>query len=206
LAIRGRVVPSTLDKVSLIAEHQDGSQTIGESKIPASTSPVKRIHLRPVNCKPTDDAIEAIRKADAIVLGPGSLYTSIMPNLLVGKIYQEIIASKAIKILVCNAMTQKGETDDYKASDHLKAVIEHTAPGIVGYCIVNTARISSDMLSKYKTEESYPVFPDSENLKKMKCKVIEAHIISARDYIRHEPNKLAKIIIDLVVSLKKSKG
>lgn len=205
LAIRGRVLPSTLDKVTLGAEHMDGSETLGESQIPKAASPVKRIYLRPVNCRPTDEAIDAIRKADAIVLGPGSLYTSIMPNLLVGRIYQEIIASRAIKIYVCNVMTQKGETDDYKASDHLRAIVEHTAPGIVGYCIINTAKIPPQMLDKYKGEESYPVIPDNENLKKMKCKVIEAHIVDTKGYVRHDAVRLSKIIIDLVASLKKTK-
>lgn len=206
LAIRGRVVPSTLDKVTLLAEHLDGSETIGESQIPQAKSPVKRIHLRPVNCNPTDEAIDAVRKADAIILGPGSLYTSIIPNLLVGRVYQEMVSSKAVKIYVCNVMTQKGETDDYKASDHLRAIIEHTSPGIADYCIVNTARIQDEMLKKYKEENSYPVVPDPENLKKMRCRVIEAHIISARDYVRHDPGKLAKIVIDLVTSLKKSRS
>lgn len=205
LAIRGRVVPSTLDKITLMAEHIDGSETVGESQIPKAASPVKRIHLRPVNCKPTDEALDAIKRADAIILGPGSLYTSIMPNLLIGKIYQELISSKAIKIYVCNVMTQKGETDDYKASDHLKAIITHTAPGIVEYCIVNTAKIPDEMLKKYKEEESYPVIPDSENIRKMKYKAIEAHIISTEDYVRHDAVKLARIIIDLVTSLKRSR-
>ena len=102
-------------------------------------------------------------------------------------------------------MTQKGESDDYKASDHLKAIIEHTAPGLINYCIVNTAKIKEEMLSKYKTEDSYPVIADSENLKKMKCKVVEAHIINTEGYIRHDPDKLAKLLIDLVASLKKTK-
>ncbi|MDO8524917.1 MAG: YvcK family protein [Candidatus Omnitrophota bacterium] len=164
LAIRGRVLPSTLDKVVLAAEYSDGSEIVGESMIPKSGLPIKRIHLRPVNCKPTDEAVDAIRRADVIVLGPGSLYTSIMPNLMVGKIYQEIISSKAVKIYVCNVMTQKGETEEYKASDHLRAIIEHTAPGIVDYCVINTAKIKGEMLEKYKTEEAYPVIPDSENL------------------------------------------
>ena len=205
LAIRGSVVPSTLDKVTLLAEHEDGSQTSGESQIPKSLSPVKRVRLQPVNCRPTAEAIEAIRKADAIVLGPGSLYTSIMPNLLVGRMYQEIISSKAIKIYVCNVMTQKGETDDLKASDHLKAIIGHTGQGIVDYCIVNTARIPDDMVEKYRSEESSPVVPDSENLRKMKTKVVEAHIVNTKGYVRHDSLKLAKIILDLVASLKKSK-
>jgi len=205
LAIRGRVLPSTLDKVTLAADHADGSQSVGETQIPKSSSPIRKIHLRPSNCRPTDEAIDAIKRADAIVLGPGSLYTSIMPNLLVGRIYHEIIASKAVKIYVCNVMTQKGETDDYKASDHLKAIMEHTGAGIVEYCIVNTARIPENMLKKYKAEEAYPVIADSENLKRMKTKVVEAHIINARDYVRHDPEKLARLIVDLVASLKKSR-
>jgi len=206
LAIRGRVVPSTLDKITLVAQHADGSETVGESDIPKSKSPVKRIHLRPVNCKPTEEAVEDIRKADAIILGPGSLYTSIMPNLMVGKVYQEIIASKAVKIYVCNVMTQKGETDDYKASDHLRAIVEHTAPGVIEYCIINTARIPAELLKKYKSEDSYPVIPDSENIKKLKVRPVEAHIINTKDYVRHDPAKLAKLIIDLIVSLKRLKG
>lgn len=205
LAIRGSVVPSTLDKVTLVAEHEDGSETMGESQIPKSLSPVKRIRLQPVNCRPTAEAIEAIKKADAIVLGPGSLYTSIMPNLLVGRMYQEMIASKAIKIYVCNVMTQKGETDDLKASDHLKAIIEHTGPGIVDYSIVNTARIPVEMVEKYRLEESSPVVPDSDNMRRMKTKVVEAHIISTKGQVRHDSAKLAKIILDLVASLKKAK-
>lgn len=205
LAIRGSVVPSTLDKVTLLADHEDGSQTVGESQIPKNSSPVRRIRLQPVNCRPTAEAIDAIRKADAIVLGPGSLYTSIIPNLLVGRMYQEIISSKAVKLYVCNVMTQKGETDDLKASDHLRAIVEHTGPGIVDYCIINTARIPPEMVEKYRSEESSPVVPDSENLRKMKTKVVEAHIVSAKGYVRHDSSKLAKIIVDLVVSLKKAK-
>ncbi|MDD3905285.1 MAG: YvcK family protein [Candidatus Omnitrophica bacterium] len=205
LAIRGRVLPSTLDKVTLVAEHSDGTETAGESQIPKSGKAIKRIRLKPVNCRPADEAIDAIRKADVIVMGPGSLYTSIMPNLLVGKIYQEMIDSKAIKIYVCNIMTQKGETEDYKASDHLKAIIEHTAPGIVDYCVINTAKIKPEILEKYKTEEAYPVIPDSENLKKMKSKVIEAHIVKAEGYVRHDSEKVSKIIVDLVTSLKKTR-
>lgn len=203
LAIRGRVLPSTLDKVTLEAEHLDGTRTIGESQIPSAKSPIKKIYLRPANCRPTDEAIDAIKKADAIILGPGSLYTSIMPNLLVGNMYHAVASSRAVKIYICNIMTQKGETDGYKASDHLKSLIEHTTTGIVDYCVVNTSKISEEMLSKYKTEDSYPVIPDSENIKKLKSKIIEAHIMSAKDYVRHDAAKLSKIVIDLVTSLKK---
>jgi len=205
LAIRGSVLPSTLDKVTLVAEHTDGSQTMGESQIPKAGVPIKRILLRPANAKPTEEAIDAVRRADAIMLGPGSLYTSIMPNLLVSRMHKEVLSSKAIKIYVCNVMTQKGETDDFTASDHLRTIIEHTAPGIADYAIVNTAKISDDLLKKYKEEGSDPVIPDVDNFKKFKCKVVKAHIVSTKDYVRHDASKLAKIIVDLVASLKKSK-
>lgn len=206
LAIRGRVVPSTLDKAVLVAEHVDGRETVGESNIPKTNSPIKRIRINPDNCIATDEAIEAIRKADAVVLGPGSLYTSIIPNLLIGNIYKELISSKAVKVYVCNVMTQKGETDGYKASDHVRAIVEHTAPGLIDFCIVNTARISDEMLKRYKSEGSHPVMADMDNLKKLKVKPVEAHIVSAKDYVRHDSVRLAKIIVDLASSLKKEKN
>jgi uncharacterized cofD-like protein len=203
LAIRGQVVPSTLDKVTLVARHTDNTESVGESNIPRASKPINRIMLRPGGSKPTQEAVEAIRKADAIVLGPGSLYTSIMPNLLVEKLQKEISHSKAIKVYVCNVMTQKGETENYKASDHLKAITDHTGPGIVNYCIVNTAKIHDAILERYKEEGAGQVAADTDNLKKMKVKVIEAHIAKVKDYVRHDSEKLAKIIVDLVSSLKK---
>lgn len=203
LAIRGSVVPATLNKVTLVAQHTDGTESVGESNIPKTLKPIKRIFLRPEGSKPTHDAIEAVKKADAIVLGPGSLYTSIIPNLVIEKLYKEIIASKAIKIYVCNVMTQKGETDGYRASDHLKAIIDHTAPGIVDYCIINTAKIHDAIMSRYEEEGAAQVTADTDNLKKMKCKVVEAHILKVKDYVRHDSEKLAKIIVDLVSSLRK---
>ena len=206
LAIRGSVVPSTLNKVTLVAEHYDGTESVGESQIPKALKTIKRIYMKPAGSKPTHEAIEAIRRADGIILGPGSLYTSIMPNLLVEKIYKEIIASRAIKMYVCNVMTQKGETDGYKASDHLRAIIEHTASGIVDYCIVNTAKIPDSMAQRYREEGSSPVTADSENIKKMRCKVIEAHMITIKDYVRHDAQKLARIMVDLIGSLKKAKA
>jgi len=206
LAIRGSVVPSTLDKVTLVAQHPDGSESVGESNIPKALKPIKRLLLRPGGSKPTQEAVEAIKRADAIVLGPGSLYTSILPNLLIERLYREAAASKAIKIYVCNVMTQKGETDGYKASDHLKAIIEHSAPGIVDYCVINTAKIHDAILDRYRAEGAEQVMADTDNLKKLKCRVIEAHMVKVKDYVRHDSEKLAKIIVDLVNSLKKARG
>jgi uncharacterized cofD-like protein len=204
LAIRGSVVPSTLDKVTLVARYHDGTETAGESLIPKAVKKVDSVFLRPDSAKPTHEAVDAIRKADIIVLGPGSLYTSVLPNLLIEKLHKEVVSSKATKIYVCNVMTQKGETDGYSASDHLKAIVEHTASGIVEYCIVNTAKIHDAVLKKYREEGAEQVAADSDALKKMKCKVIEAHILKVRDYVRHDSEKLAKIIVDLATSLKKA--
>jgi len=200
LAIRGRVIPSTLNKVSLMAEYEDGTRVTGESKIPEVRMPIKKLHIQPENSKPTTEAINAIKKADVIIFGPGSLYTSIMPNLLISDIYKEIEASKAIRIYICNVMTQHGETDNFKASDHVKAIASHTSPHILTHCIVNTGRIPDKLLGKYKEEDAYPVEPDSEQIRKMGYVVIEANIINAQDYVRHDSKRLARLIYDSAIN------
>lgn len=198
LAIRGKVIPSTLSKIKLVAEHQNGELTEGESKIPEKMNPIKKVFLEPKDCEATEEALEAIRAADVIILGPGSLYTSVIPNLLINGIYQEISRSKVLKIYVCNVMTQAGETDGYKASGHLKAIIRHTTPDIVNTCIVNTGDIPNKLLEKYKEENAERVEPDKEIIQKMGYKVIGANIISAKDYIRHDPHKLSRIIMNSI--------
>ena len=198
LAIRGKVIPSTLSKIRLVAEHQNGELTEGESKIPEKMSPIKKVFLEPRGCEATEEALEAIRAADVIILGPGSLYTSIIPTLLINGIYQEVSRSKVLKIYVCNVMTQAGETDGYKASDHLKTIIRHTTPDIVNSCIINTGVIPGGLLEKYKGENAIRVEPDKETIRKMGYRVIEANIIDAKDYIRHNPYKLSRIIMNLV--------
>src|SRR3989338_4026444 len=122
LAIRGRVVPSTNTKVRLAAEHVDGTVTLGESKISKAPAAIRRIYLEPTSCQPTEDALTALRDANAVVLGPGSLYTSIIPNLLVERMVDAIVTSKALKIYICNVMTQSRETHGFLASDHIKAL------------------------------------------------------------------------------------
>ena len=204
LAIRGRVIPSTLNKVALMAEYEDGSRIIGESKIPEANKPIRKLHIQPAESKPTNEAVEAIRKADFIILGPGSLYTSIMPNLLIVDIYKEIERSKAIKIYICNVMTQSGETDNYKASDHIKAIVTHTTPKIITHCIVNTGKVPDNLLGKYSQTHAYPVAPDSDQIRKMGYNAIEGNVISTQDYVRHDPHKLSRLIFDLTVNSKKN--
>lgn len=203
LAIRGSVVPATLTKVVLKARHIDGSETIGESKIPKQQNPIDRMYILPDNCTPTADSLEAIKKAQLIILGPGSLYTSVMPNLLIKGMYEAIKKAKAMKVYVCNVMTQAGETDNYKASDHVKAIIDHTGPGIMNYCVVNRGKIASNLLEKYKEENAFPVLVDRERIAALGSEAIEANVIDAEDLVRHDSHKLAKIIVDLLSSVKK---
>jgi len=202
LAIRGRVIPSTFAKVQLVAEHHDGQKTKGETKIVKKPSPIRRVFLEPANCKPSKESFEAIDEADIIVLGPGSLYTSVIPNLLINGLSERIAKSKVPKVYVCNVMTQSGETDNYTAFDHLNAIITHTMPDIVNYCIVNTGTVPHELLKRYEGENSYPVFADSDKIVEKGYTVIEDVIIYAKDYVRHEPKRLSKIIIDLALKVK----
>ncbi len=204
LAIRGQVVPSTLAKVALVAKRADGTQTTGESTIPKSTSPIRKVYLSPLGCKPTTEALLAIKEADAIIIGPGSLYTSIIPNFLVEKITDEVIRSRAIKVYICNVMTQHGETDGYTASAHVEALLRHTHPALIDYCIVNTARMPQHLLEKYKGEEAYPVEPDIKKIREMGIAVIEGDIMTTDDYIRHNAEKISKIILNLIYKTKGS--
>jgi uncharacterized cofD-like protein len=202
LAIRGKVLPSTLNKVNLVAEYKDGSRVEGEAKIPEKEVPIKRVYLKPTpteqhqDIQPTLEAIEVIRNAEVIVIGPGSLFTSILPNLVIKEITQAIIESSALKFYVCNVMTQHGETDNYRASDHLKALLHHTHPKIVDYCILNNKVPEETMLAKYRREHAFPTAADSADIRRMGYKAIAGNIIHTTDFVRHDSRKLARVIIN----------
>jgi uncharacterized cofD-like protein len=198
LAIRGQVIPSTLSNVTLVAQHQNGSTTEGEDRIPKAEKLIEKVYLRPSGSLPTPEAIKAIEEAQIIVLGPGSLYTSIIPNLLINEITERIVASDAMKIYVCNIMTQHGETDGYSASDHLNALIKHSHPKILDYCIVNNTKLPEHLVDRYRQEKSYPIAIDQRKIRAMGYRVIEDEILTAEDYIRHDPVRLAKIILGLI--------
>ncbi|MBI3321541.1 MAG: YvcK family protein [Candidatus Omnitrophica bacterium] len=199
LAIRGRVVPSTNMKVRLAAEHDDGSVTLGETKISESDMPIRRIYLEPTGCRPTFDALHAIREANAIVFGPGSLYTSIIPNLLVDNIVDDIVMSKALKIYVCNVMTQSRETHGYRASDHVRALIAHSKAGMLQLCLVNTKSVPNALLEKYRQEGAFPVESDVERIRALGYQVVAGDLISTENHVRHDPDKVAKLIVQLIV-------
>lgn len=198
LAIRGQVIPATLNSVTLGAEYTDGSIAEGEAEIPLRHKQIKKVYLKPENSLATPEAIKAIKEADTIILGPGSLYTSIIPNLLIKEIAQAIANSRALKIYVCNVMTQPGETDGLAAFDHLQTLVRHTHPRIVDWCIVNNAKPSSEILERYQKENSYPIILDSQKIKKAGYRVIEDDMINVLNYVRHDSGKLARIITGLI--------
>jgi len=202
LAIRGNVFPATLQKVKLLARRENGRQTVGESRIrDERESPIDRLDLIPDDCVATGESVEAIRLADVIVLGPGSLYTSVMPNLLIEGIQNEIIRSKAAKIYICNVMTEPGETDDYSVSDHVRSIIKHTRPGMINYCIANTLRIPKPLYEKYKLENKFPVKLDENDerwFKQENITLIKAYIAGTEEFARHDPLKLSDVIMNML--------
>ncbi len=205
LAIRGSVIPSTFEKVKLVAEYQNGQKATGETKIAKQNAPIKRVYLDPLHCKASKESFEAIGEADIIILGPGSLYTSVIPNLLVDGIAEKIAESKAQKVYICNVMTQAGETDNYTAFDHLNALITHTRPDILSYCIVNIGKVPKELLKKYEEEGAYPVVADSDKIIENGYNVIEGDVVNAQNHVRHDAKKLSKVIIDLTLKTKGKK-
>lgn len=199
LAIRGKVIPSTVYNVHLVAEYMDGTTTKGEAKIPQTNTPIKRLSLTPQDAMPTDDALTAIAQADIIVMGPGSLYTSILPNLIIKGMAESIAAASAYKIYVCNVMTQPGETDGFTASDHLRVLLEHSDSKLVDACLINDAVVSNEeALNRYYKENSYPVAADGDRIKAMGVKVIATDLLSVADYVRHDSKKLTQALIKLI--------
>lgn len=203
LAIRGRVVPSTLKTVSLVAQHKDGTLTAGESNISKARSPIERLYLKPEGCGAAEDALSAIQNADGIVMGPGSLYTSILPNLLIDDISAALAATPAPKIYVCNVMTQPHETDHFSAFDHVNTIIEHSRPEVLSHIIVNTGQVPPNILAKYALEEAYPVVADLAKIRMLGYEVAEDNIVNFQDTVRHNPRRVSKIILDIVNEAKK---
>jgi uncharacterized cofD-like protein len=200
LAITGKVVPATLSKIRLVAKNTDGTYTEGEHKITKSVNKIESISIIPETAVATREAIDAISSCDVIVIGPGSLYTSIMPNLLIDGIKDAIIAAKAKKIYVCNVMTQEGETDQYSAYDHIRAIEKHCGTKIFDFVIVNDKDVIPEVLERYQTENSYPVAVDEEKILSGGYRLIKADVINVKNVVRHESEKLAEIIQKIAVN------
>ncbi len=196
LSIRGRVLPSTLDDMKLVAEMEDGRIIHGESNIPEAHGKIKRLFTDPQNCHALADVISAIREAELIILGPGSLYTSVIPNLLIQEISHEIAKSNAKKIYVCNIMTQPGETDGYSVCDHVNAIMKHAGSKKVIDAVLVNDFMPSNLAKKYEMAGSYPVKLDFENLKKLGVKLVTRKLIedSKEGLVRHSSNRVARAI------------
>lgn len=208
LSIRGRVLPSTLDDMKLVAEMEDGRIINGESNIPEAKGKVKRLFTNPENCRPLPEVIEAIKDADLIILGPGSLYTSVIPNLLIKEISQEIAKSDAKKIYVCNIMTQPGETDDYSVASHVNTIISHAGSNKIMEAVLVNDSLPDNLAEKYKLAGSFPVKLDTENLKATGVKIVSKKLIeeSKEGLVRHSSNRVARAIYHWYRREAKSKG
>jgi uncharacterized cofD-like protein len=197
LNIKGRVLPSTLGIVRLCARLADGSVVQGETTISKSRQPINQVFFDPPYAAPLGEVIAAIREADAIVLGPGSLYTSILPNFLVDRIAREVAASPAVKMYVCNVMTQPGETDNMTAADHVQALLDNAGSRVCDYVIVND-RPPSKLLEAYAEEGQVPVHPDIDRVRAMGLTPIHADVISETATVRHDPEKLGQVVLGAI--------
>jgi len=203
LAVTGTVLPVTSENVNLVAELEDGTVIKGESRIGEHhkfhPGRIKKINMDKSNVKPLDSALNAIDNAQVIVLGPGSLYTSIIPNLLVDHVVERIAKSKAVKIYVANIMTQPGETEGYSVYDHIMAIYRHSSvEGYIDACIVNTQKIPDEIYKRYKADGAAAVKPDSAKIKKLGIKIFEKDLLQiTKGYVRHDSFKLARAVIDV---------
>ncbi len=197
LAIRGRIFPSTLTNVKLEAQLQSGRSRTGETRISGSTERIKSIRLKPRKCPPLPESLHAIEQADAITMGPGSLYTSIIPNLLVEGVPDAIARSKAVKIYICNLMWQPGETEGYTAADHVRAIHDHAKQRLIDYVVVNSRQPRAAVRRRYAKQDAWPVDVDVAEIESLGARVISASLLAETKAVRHDSEKLADLIVEV---------
>ncbi len=198
LAIRGQVIPSTLAHVRLRAVVEGGVEISGETAIVEAGKRIRKIFLDPASVEPHPSALEAIASADIIVVGPGSVFTSVIPNLLVPGVAEALRASDAPKVYICNVMTQPGESDSFTASEHLMAILNNVETRIFDYVFINSAAPSEASLESYREAGQHWVEPDPDRIRSMGYKVITGNFMSDSDVVRHDPMRLAERILKLV--------
>lgn len=202
LKVRGKVIPSSAEKLKLNAEMSDGTIVQGESQIPLAHGKIKRVFTTPEQPKAIQSAIDAILKADAVVLGPGSLYTSIMPNLCVPDIAKAVRETRAKRIYICNVMTQPGETDDYTVSNHIQAINRHAGERVVDFVIANNGDIDTAVLQKYAKQGSHPVIVDKKAIRQSDAILITSDLVNKENSANHDTKKLANVLFDLINALR----
>lgn len=203
LRMVGKVLPITMDNMEICAELKDGTIVREKNKISETVyekiTKIERIYITPSNCRPAPGVIEAINEADAIVIGPGNLYTNVIPNLLIKGIVPAIKESKAIKFYISNIMTEPGQTDNYAVSDHIKAIIEHTRENIFDYCLGNTGEIVPEYVRKYNKQGADIVDLDTANIRGMGIGIIKKDIATVENgFIRHNTEEIAKTIMEFI--------
>jgi uncharacterized cofD-like protein len=202
LAIRGRVLPTTLNDVTLCAEMSDGTVVEGESAITRAGGTIRRVYLKPERVPPLQDVPDAIAEADLIVLGPGSLYTSVLPNLLVEGVVDALRRSRALKVYVCNVMTQHGETRGFRASDHARVLLQQGGLGIFEHVLVNTRRPRNQaLLARYSQEGAEPVEPDVDAILALGLHPVSEDLISEEELVRHDSRKIATVLLQLLATV-----
>ena len=201
LNVRGTVLPTTNDIATLNAVLSTGEIIRGESSITEAGGVIDHVYITPSRVKPNEDVLKAIEQADYIIMGPGSLYTSIIPNLVISKVSEKIRESYAKKIYVCNVMTQHGETDNYSVSDHIVAINKHVEENIFDLVIANSREFDDSILSKYHKEKQEPVKIDQEKIKELGIKLIKNNDVGIVDNntIRHNADKVSELIYDYII-------
>jgi uncharacterized cofD-like protein len=198
LAINGVIYPATNSDVTLRAQFEDGSWIEGETRITGMRKRIRRLHLDPNDAEPVTDALQAILAADVVTLGPGSVFTSLVPNLLVREIAQTIQESPATKIYIQNIMTQPGESDNYGVADHILALMDHCDGNLLfSNVILNSGLPSPDILKRYEAEGAAPVYFQREQLTRMGLKVMERDLLAEDRVIRHDPDRLARAVFEM---------
>ncbi len=197
LAVRGTVLPSTLESVSLGARYSDGEIVFGESNIPKYGKPIERIFLEPGECEPMPEALDAIKEADAVIIGPGSVYTSILPGLMVSGLAEAVENSAAKKIYVCNVMTQAGETEGYTVSQHIKAIKLH-AGQVIDYVLINDKEVPKSIRKRYAASNSIPVMVDLKEIAKEGVEPVFDSLLAEGNVVRHDPDILAGLIYKII--------
>lgn len=199
LAIRGRVLPVSLDNITLEAEMEDGSVIVGESSITEFGGNIRKLLLRGETLRALPEALEAIRHADAIILGPGSLYTSVIPHLLFPEVVEVLRQHRGPRIYICNVMSQAGETTNYSVSDYVETLYAHAgARDWLDYVVVNTCPPAPELLARYAEEESQPVVYDVEKMQAYPLEVVTGDYLSQNNYVRHDAAKLAEAVLNLL--------
>ena len=201
LNVRGTVLPTTNDIATLNAVLSDGEIIRGESSITKAGGVIDHVYITPSRVKPNEDVLKAIEEADYIIMGPGSLYTSIIPNLVISNVSEKIRESKAKKIYVCNVMTQHGETDNYSVCDHIVAINKHVEENIFDLVIANSREFDDSILSKYHKEKQEPVKIDQEKIEELGIKLIKNNNVGIVDNntIRHNADKVSELIYDYII-------